>query len=120
MRGVVILSQVANYASTLDLVFLALADPTRRAVLGRLGSGPASVSELASGFAMALPSFLKHVRALESSGLIHTRKTGRVRTCELDRDRLAVVDGWLAAQRSSWERHTDRLEDHLDKRENSR
>jgi DNA-binding transcriptional ArsR family regulator len=111
---------MAQYASTLDSVFLALSDPTRRAVLGRLGAGPATVSELASGFAMALPSFLKHVRALEGSGLIHTSKTGRVRTCELDRDRLAVVDGWLAEQRSSWDRHTDRLEEHLSKEEGIR
>ncbi|MBB3049932.1 DNA-binding transcriptional ArsR family regulator [Prauserella isguenensis] len=94
----------------LDGVFLALADPTRRAVIHRLGVGSASVGDLAAEAAMTLPSFLKHVRMLERSGLIRTHKDGRVRTCELDRDRLGVVDGWLAQQRRLWEERTDRLE----------
>lgn len=59
---------------------------------------------------MTLPSFMKHVRMLESNGLIHTAKAGRVRTCELNRERLAVVDDWLARQRRLWEGRTDRLE----------
>lgn len=59
---------------------------------------------------MTLPSFMKHVRMLESTGLIHTAKAGRVRTCELNRERLAVVDDWLAQQRRIWEERTDRLE----------
>ncbi len=104
---------MAQYSSTLDALFDALADPTRRAVIRRLGTGPASVGELASDFAMALPSFLRHIRVLEGSGLIRTRKRGRVRTCTLERDRLAVVDGWLAEQRAIWESRTDRLEQHL-------
>jgi DNA-binding transcriptional ArsR family regulator len=91
-------------------VFAALADPTRRIVVRRLGRGPASVGELAEPFAMTLPSFMKHVRALEESGLITTSKTGRVRTCVLDRDRLALVDDWLAEERRVWEGRTDRLE----------
>lgn len=99
-----------NYAHSLDSVFIALADPTRRAVVRQLGQGPASVSELAHAFPMALPSFMKHVRTLEVSGLIHTSKTGRVRTCTLDRQRLALVDDWLAAERRLWEARTDRLE----------
>ena len=97
----------------LDEVFDALADPTRRRVIHRLGSGPASVGDLASESTMALPSFLKHIRALERSGLIGTRKTGRVRMCTLEPDRLEVIDGWLAEQRSIWETRTDRLEQHL-------
>ncbi|WP_344058647.1 metalloregulator ArsR/SmtB family transcription factor [Microbacterium pumilum] len=104
---------MAQYSSTLDTVFEALTDPTRRAVIRRLGGGPASVGELASEFTMALPSFLRHIRALEGSGLIRTRKTGRVRLCTLEHDRLAVVDGWLAEQRAIWESRTDRLEQHL-------
>jgi len=76
-----------------DVVFTALADPTRRAVVARLGRGEAGVSVLAAGFDMALPSFLKHVRALERAGLVTTVKRGRVRTCRLDRERLAIVDG---------------------------
>jgi DNA-binding transcriptional ArsR family regulator len=59
---------------------------------------------------MALPSFLRHIRALEGSGLIRTRKSGRVRTCTLEHDRLAVIEGWLAEQRAIWESRTDRLE----------
>jgi DNA-binding transcriptional ArsR family regulator len=104
---------VAQYSSTLDVLFDALADPTRRAVIRRLGTGSASVGELAGDFAMTLPSFLRHIRALEGSGLIRTRKRGRVRTCTLERDRLAVIDGWLAEQRAIWESRTDRLEQHL-------
>lgn len=104
---------MAQYSSTLDGLFDALADPTRRAVVHRLGRGPASVGELASDFTMALPSFLRHIRALEGTGLISTRKTGRVRTCTLERERLAVLDGWLAEQRAIWESRTDRLQQHL-------
>ena len=59
---------------------------------------------------MTLPSFMKHVRMLESNGLINTAKTGRVRTCELNQERLAVVGEWLAQQRRLWEERTDRLE----------
>lgn len=100
---------MAQYSS-LDAVFTALADPTRRAVVGALGRGPASVGELARSSSMTLPSFMKHVHALERCGLIHTTKSGRVRTCTLDRGRLGIVDGWLAEQREVWEDRTDRLE----------
>jgi DNA-binding transcriptional ArsR family regulator len=92
-----------KYSHELDGVFVALADPTRRAVIRQLGSGPASVGELARAFPIALPSFMKHVRTLEASGLIHTSKSGRVRTCTLDRERLALVDDWLAEERRLWE-----------------
>jgi DNA-binding transcriptional ArsR family regulator len=101
---------VAQYLPELDAVFAALSDPTRRSVLRELGRGPASVGDLARSSPMTLPSFMKHIRVLESSGLIHTAKAGRVRTCTLDRERLAVVDGWLAEQRAIWEGRTDRLE----------
>ena len=100
---------MAKY-SALDEGFAALADPTRRAVIRRLGAGPASVGELARPFPITLPSFMKHVRTLESSGLIRTRKSGRVRACTLDRDRLSLVEDWLAGERRLWERRTDRLE----------
>lgn len=104
-----ILSLVANH-DALNRVFDALADPTRREVVRRLGRGSASVGELSRPFGMTLPSFMKHVRALEASGLIRTRKVGRVRTCVLNRERLAVLDDWLAEQRTLWESRTDRLE----------
>ncbi|BBX37179.1 putative ArsR family transcriptional regulator [Mycolicibacterium mageritense DSM 44476 = CIP 104973] len=101
---------MAQYSATLDGVFLALADPTRRAVIHQLGRGPASVGDLAREATMTLPSFMKHVRMLESTGLIRTAKVGRVRTCNLNPDRLAVVDDWLTQQRRVWEGRTDRLE----------
>ena len=100
---------MAKY-SALDEVFAALADPTRRAVIRRLGAGPASVGELAKPFPITLPSFMKHVRTLESSGLIRTRKSGRVRACTLNRGRLSLIEDWLAGERRLWERRTDRLE----------
>lgn len=103
-------SLVAQYLKELDGVFHALADPTRREVLGRLGAGPASVSELAEPFEMALPSFMKHIHSLESTGWISTRKAGRVRTCVLERRPFDVIEAWLDEQRGIWEGRTDRLE----------
>lgn len=101
---------MAQYSSHLDAAFQALADPTRRAVLGRLGTGPASIGELAAPFEMALPSFMKHIRYLENTGWIRTRKTGRVRTCTLERKSFEAIEAWLGEQRSIWEGRTDRLE----------
>ena len=99
-----------QYPEPLDGIFQALADPTRRAVLGRLGGGPASVSELARPFDMALPSFMKHIRLLENSGWIRTRKQGRVRKCAIERKPVAAIEAWLSEQRALWEGRTDRLE----------
>ena len=101
---------MAQYQKDLNGVFQALADPTRRAVLGRLGQGPASITELAQPFDMALPSFMKHIRLLESSGWIRTQKVGRVRTCAIEKEQFAVAESWLAQQRALWEGRTDRLE----------
>ncbi|MGH8244484.1 MAG: ArsR/SmtB family transcription factor [Steroidobacteraceae bacterium] len=99
-----------KYPDQLSGIFQALADPTRRAVLGRLGRGPASVSELAKPFDMALPSFMKHIHFLEGSGLIRTHKQGRVRTCAIEKKPFARVEAWLSTQRAAWEGRTDRLE----------
>lgn len=99
-----------NHSSQLDGLFQALADPTRRAVLVRLGSGPASISDLAAPFDMALPSFMKHIRFLEESGFIRTQKEGRVRTCRIEKGRFALLEGWLSEQRGIWQARTDRLE----------
>ncbi|KRE30502.1 helix-turn-helix transcriptional regulator [Agromyces sp. Soil535] len=99
-----------KYSDELDEVFLALADPTRRAVLARLGAGAASVTVLAEQSTMTLPSFMKHLAVLERGGLIRTAKTGRVRRCELNRERLDLLDDWLAEQRRTWEQRTDRLD----------
>jgi DNA-binding transcriptional ArsR family regulator len=101
---------MAQYSGQLSGIFLALADPTRRAVLGQLGKGPTSVSELAKPFDMALPSFMKHIHVLENSGLIRTRKSGRVRTCIIEKRSFAVAEAWLSSQRTIWEQRTDRLE----------
>ncbi|MEV5541950.1 metalloregulator ArsR/SmtB family transcription factor [Saccharopolyspora shandongensis] len=101
---------MAQYSTVLDGVFIALADPTRRAVLRQLGRGPTSVGELARDAPITLPSFMKHVRVLESNGLIRTAKSGRVRICELNRERFALVEDWLAEQRRIWTDRTDRLE----------
>jgi len=99
----VIVSHMDNYGASLDSIFHALADPTRRAIVERLGVGPATVTELAQPFAMALPSLMKHVGVLEQAGLLRSEKTGRVRTCVLERRKLAAVDRWLGEQRAVWQ-----------------
>jgi DNA-binding transcriptional ArsR family regulator len=108
-----------NYQSTLDTTFHALADPTRRAMIARLIDGPASVKELAEPFEMGLPSFLKHVKVLEASGLISSEKAGRVRTCRLIPTRLAAVEDWLSEQRAIWEARTDRLAEFVENQHTS-
>ncbi len=97
----------------LDSLFQALADPTRRALLARLARGPASVSDLAQPFDMALPSLMAHLRKLEEAGLIETRKDGRVRTCALIPEALIPARSWLDEQRALWEGRLDRLEDYV-------
>lgn len=94
----------------LDSLFQALADPTRRAILARLARGPASVSDLARPFDMALPSLMGHLRKLEEAGLIETRKDGRVRSCAVVPGSLAPVRDWMAEQRALWEGRLDRLD----------
>jgi len=107
-----------NHRKSLDTIFQALADPTRRAVVQRLGLGPASVKELASPFDMALPSFMKHIGLLEACGLIASEKTGRVRTCRIDPDGMMLVQLWLEQQREIWEGRADRLTDYIENRMN--
>jgi DNA-binding transcriptional ArsR family regulator len=94
----------------LNGIFQAIADPTRRAVLGRLANGPASVSDLARPFNMALPSFMQHIRLLEESGWIRTRKVGRVRICAIEEEPLTAVERWLSEQRATWEGRSNRLQ----------
>jgi DNA-binding transcriptional ArsR family regulator len=93
----------------LNGLFHALSDPTRRAIVTRLGRGPATVSDLAAPFPIALPSLLKHLTVLERSGLLRSRKHGRVRTCELAPRALAPAERWLADQRAVWEARSDRM-----------
>ncbi|MEQ8269055.1 MAG: metalloregulator ArsR/SmtB family transcription factor [Parvibaculum sp.] len=104
---------MTNQQIQLDRVFHALGDPTRRAVLKRLSSGPAPVSELARPFKMALPSFTQHLGVLEECGLVRSRKTGRVRTYQLVPKPLKAAERWMVEQRSLWERRLDQLDDYL-------
>jgi len=103
-----------NHASaSLDRVFQALADPTRRQIVERLSSGPASVSELARPLPMSLPAVVQHLQVLEASGIVSTTKVGRVRTCRIEPEALSVAERWIAARRTSWERRLDRLGEFL-------
>jgi DNA-binding transcriptional ArsR family regulator len=101
---------MANQSARLDHIFSALSDPTRRAIVMRLCIGEASVGELAKPFEMALPSLMKHIGILASSGLVTSEKNGRVRTCALRTEALATLEVWLAAQREIWEQRLDRME----------
>src|SRR4051794_35853120 len=96
-------------------MFHALADNARRQMLERLGHGPASVSELAQPFAMSLPAVVQHLQVLERSGLISSRKVGRVRTCQLEPGALQQVEGWVEARRLEWEHRLGRLGAYLDR-----
>lgn len=107
-------SRMDNNSVVLDSVFRALADPTRRAVVERLGAGPATVSELAQPFGMALPSFLKHLAVLEDCGLIGSEKSGRVRICAIRPETLLAAESWMIGQRILWEGRTDRLVDYVE------
>jgi DNA-binding transcriptional ArsR family regulator len=97
-------------AHALDTVFHALADPTRRAVVQRLTRGPASMSDLARPFRMALPSFAQHLSVLERCGLVRSHKRGRVRTFRLESKRLREAEDWLNTQRTHWTQRLDQLD----------
>ncbi len=99
--------------AVVDGIFRALSDPTRRSVVERLTLRPASVSELAAPYDMALPSFVAHLKVLEGSGLVRSRKAGRVRTYELASDQLRLAEDWLGRQRTLWERRLDQLDSYL-------
>src|ERR1700745_4281212 len=112
-RRASIVSYMANHPPYLDNVFSALADPTRRAIIARFSQGEASVGELAQPFDMALPSLMKHIRVLETGGLVSSEKHGRVRTCRLMPGAMKGAENWLAEQRAIWEARLDRLEAYL-------
>jgi len=102
--------QLTQLSTQLSRVFHALSDPTRRAVLERLGAGPAAVSQLAQPFGMALPSFSQHLDVLENCGLVRSRKSGRVRTYRLAPQPLKAAERWMARQREVWECRLDQLD----------
>lgn len=99
--------------AVVDRIFRALSDPTRRNVLERLTSRPASVTELAERYDMALPSFVEHLKVLERGGLVRSHKAGRVRTYELAPEQMKVAEDWLGRQRKLWERRLDQLDSYL-------
>ncbi len=108
-----ILRQMLNQSADLDRLFNALADPARRAMVERLSRGPAPVSELARPLPMSLPSAMQHLGVLEAAGLVRSKKTGRVRTCSIDREALSLAEQWINARRIEWEDRLDRLGDYL-------
>lgn len=100
---------MVQYSNTLDSSFAALADPTRRGVLRRLGRAEASISDLAATFQMTLTGMKKHVQVLEGAGLVATKKVGRVRHCALGPRKLEHEAAWLAEYRRMWETRLDRF-----------
>lgn len=109
-----ILKLMLNQHASLDTVFQALADPSRRVIVERLSRGPASVSELARPLAMTLSAVVQHLQVLEASGLVRSQKIGRVRTCRIEPEMMKAAEKWLTERRASWERRLDRLGDYLD------
>lgn len=101
-------------AAVLDRTFHALSDPTRRAMVQRLSRGPATVSELAKPLAISLPAVMQHLRVLEDSGVVISRKEGRVRTCQVEPKALGAAERWITERRQLWERRLDRLGEYLD------
>ena len=99
--------------ASVDRVFHALGDPTRRAILERVSEGPISVSSLAGPLRITLAATVQHVQLLEKSGLVHTTKMGRVRTCRMEPKGFSVIEQWINARRSLWEKRFDRLGDLL-------
>ena len=97
----------------LSLTFAALADPTRRAILARLSEGDATVNEIAAPFAMSLPAVSKHLKVLETAGLITRSRTAQWRPCHLEAAPLKDANGWISSYRPFWEASFDRLDDYL-------
>jgi DNA-binding transcriptional ArsR family regulator len=96
-----------------DVVFHALSDPNRRAMIDRLLDGPASVSELARPLSISLPAVVQHLHVLEGSGVVRSHKVGRVRTCEIEPRALSAAESWISQRRAAWEARLDRLGDFL-------
>lgn len=101
---------MAKHDPNLDLIFQALSDPTRRAMLARLAQGPVPVSELARPTGLALPTVMRHLSVLEEAELITSEKTGRTRMCSTRPETMVATLVWMQAQRAIWEARTDRLE----------
>ena len=102
-----------NESCDLNLLFHALGDPWRRAMVERLSHGPAPVSELARPLPMSLPAAMQHLGVLEAAGLVRSQKAGRVRTCAIEPGALGQAERWINARRVEWENRLDRLGDYL-------
>ena len=111
---------MVQYGSRLDSSFAALSDPTRRAILERLGAGSATVSELAEPTGMSLTGLKKHVQILEGAGLVTTEKRGRTRHCRLGPQRLDEASDWIEGYRRGWADRLDRMEDVIERKRASR
>ena len=96
-----------------DVVFHALSDANRRAMIDRLLDGPASVSELARPLSISLPAAVQHLHVLEDSGVVSSSKVGRVRTCEIEPQALSTAERWISERRTLWEERLDRLGEFL-------
>lgn len=110
----VILNHMVKSGSVLDYTFIALADPTRRAILDRLSRGEHSIGDLAAPFRMSLPAVSKHLSMLERAGLVRRRRRGRVRFCALTPRPMKDVADWIARYRQYWESHLDQLARYLE------
>jgi len=97
----------------LSVVFAALADPTRRAILARLAEGPATVNEIAAPFEMTLPAISKHLKVLERAGLISRGRQAQWRPCTLEAEPLREATEWMGRYRQFWDQSFDRLDAHL-------
>jgi DNA-binding transcriptional ArsR family regulator len=102
----------------IDRVFHALGDPTRRSILDRLSAGPVSVSGLAGPLAITLTAVAQHLQILETAGLAHTEKLGRVRTCRIEPAGFDALAQWIEDHRTIWEKRLDRLGQFLAEEEN--
>jgi DNA-binding transcriptional ArsR family regulator len=100
---------MARSGPDIDRVFHALGDATRRAMVEKISQGPIPVSQLAAPFPMSLAAVIQHLQVLEESGLVHTEKAGRVRTCRIEPSGLTAAEQWIDHLRSTWERRLDRL-----------
>ncbi len=98
---------------SLDQVFHALSDPTRRRMVERLARAPASVSDLAKPLDMTLAAVVQHVQVLEECGVVHTEKIGRVRMCRVEPKSLGAAEQWIRGRRELWEHRFDLLEEAL-------
>ncbi|MHA7777769.1 ArsR/SmtB family transcription factor [Roseibium sp. M-1] len=101
---------MAKHDPDLSLLFHALADPTRRAMLTQLATGPARVTELAEPTGLRLPTVMRHLSVLEEAGFISTSKDGRIRTCAIVPEAMEPVRTWIDEQRAIWESRLDRLD----------